>query len=139
MATWSASLSVGHPEIDAQHRELFARADDLIDAMMAGRAAAEMEQLFVFLRDYCRDHFSMEEKLMVSTRYLLASSHVTQHREFQRQFQEVEDLMAERGATSLVVLGTKDLIRGWLVNHVSTVDLKLANHLTARGASAAAR
>jgi hemerythrin len=136
MPTWNASLAVGHPVIDAQHRELFARADDLLDAMMQGRAAAEMEQLVAFLRDYCRDHFATEEKLMAATRYPQATSHAIQHREFERQFKELLDLMGPRGATSLVVLGTKDLIGGWLVNHVGTVDVKLAAHLRQHGAAA---
>jgi hemerythrin len=137
MPTWNAALSVGHPVIDDQHRELFARADELIDAMMQGKAAAEMEELFVFLRDYCREHFSTEEKLMVATRFPGAVAHLALHREFVRQFKELEDLMAEKGATSLVVLGTKDLIRGWLVNHIGTVDQQLAAHLRGQAARAA--
>ncbi len=134
MPTWNAALAVGHPVIDEQHRELFARADDLIEAMMQGRAAAEMEELFVFLRDYCRDHFATEERLMASARYPGAADHAALHREFTRQFQELEELMDTKGASALVVLGTKDLIRGWLVNHVGSVDAKLAAFLKARAA-----
>ena len=139
MPTWTPSLAVGHAEIDAQHRELFSRADALIEAMLGGRAAAEMKQLMLFLKDYARDHFATEEQLMAATRYGQATTHGTLHREFERQFQELEELMAEHGATSLVVLGVKDLIRGWLVNHIGTVDVKLAAHVKQRGLPVAAR
>jgi hemerythrin len=133
MSTWNASLAVGHTVIDEQHRKLFSHADDLIDAMLKGRGSAEMKPLFDFLRDYCRDHFATEEKLMAATRYLQSSTHGALHREFERQFKELEEMMAEQGATSLVVLGAKDLIRGWLVTHVGTVDVKLAAHLRQPG------
>jgi hemerythrin len=126
MPTWNPSIAVGHPLIDEQHQELFHRADDLIEAMMQGRAAAEMEQLLVFLRDYCREHFGMEERLMVSKRYPAVEQHKLAHREFERRFQEIEKDMAAKGATSTVVLATKDLIRGWLVNHIGSIDAKLA-------------
>lgn len=129
MPTWTPNLAVGHALIDEQHQELFRRADELIDAMMNGRAAAEMEELLVFLREYCRDHFGAEERLMVSRRYPLLESHRMAHREFERRFAEIEQGMAAKGATAQVVLDTKDLIRGWLVNHIGTVDTKLSAFL----------
>ena len=134
MPTWTPSIAVGHPLIDEQHQELFRRADELIDAMMQGRAAKEMNQLLVFLRDYCRDHFGMEERLMVSKGYPSVEQHKLAHREFERRFQELEKDMAARGATAQTVLGTKDLIRGWLVNHIGSIDAKLAAFLQSRAA-----
>jgi len=134
MPTWNASIAVGHALIDEQHQELFRRADDLIEAMLKGRAAAEMKQLLVFLRDYCRDHFGTEERLMVSKIYPAIEQHRLAHREFERRLQEIEQDMAARGATAQVVLTTKDLIRGWLVNHIGSVDAKLAAFLKARAA-----
>lgn len=129
MPTWNPSLAVGHPTIDEQHRELFRRADDLIEAMLSGRAPREMKQLLAFLRDYCRDHFGMEERLMDSRRYPGAEPHKLAHREFERRFQEIEQDMAAKGPTATVVLATKDLIRGWLVDHIGAIDARLAAFL----------
>lgn len=134
MPTWSPSIAVGHALIDEQHQELFRRADDLIDAMMNGRAAAEMQQLLVFLRDYCRDHFSAEEQLMVSRRYPMVEPHRLAHREFERRFAAIEQAMTGKGATAMVVLDIKDLIRGWLVDHIGSVDTKLAAFLRSQAA-----
>ncbi len=134
MPTWNPTLSVGHPDIDEQHQELFRRADELIDAMMKGRAAGEMKQLLLFLSDYCRDHFGMEERLMTVKGYPGVEAHKLAHREFERRFQELERDMATRGATAQVVLDTKDLIRGWLVNHIGTIDARLAAYLRSRAA-----
>jgi hemerythrin len=136
MPTWTPALAVGHAIIDDQHRELFARADDLIEAMMKGRAAQEMHQLLVFLRDYCTDHFGTEERLMVSQRYPSVEAHKLAHREFERRFQLMEKAMAAKGATAQVVLDVKDLIRGWLVNHIGSIDVQLATFLRAKGTAA---
>ena len=90
MPTWTPSIAVGHPLIDEQHQELFRRADDLLDAMMKGRAGAEMNQLLAFLRDYCQDHFGTEERLMVMRIYPAVEQHKLAHREFERRLQEIE-------------------------------------------------
>jgi hemerythrin len=134
MPTWTPALAVGHPIIDDQHRELFARADDLIQAMAEGRAMAELEQLLVFLRDYCRDHFGTEERLMVSRGYPALQAHRLAHREFERRFHEIERSVATRGATAAVVLEVKDLLRGWLTHHIGAVDIRLAAFLKAKTA-----
>jgi len=135
MPTWNPSLATGHATIDDQHQELFARADALIEAMLQGKAAAELAGLVAFLRDYCRDHFAMEEQLMVRAGYPLAAGHAQAHRYFEQRFQELEHALEERGPSARVVLDFKDLIRSWLVNHIGAVDAKLAAYL--RGARAA--
>jgi len=129
MPTWNQSLATGHPTIDEQHKELFARADALIEAMMQGRAADEMEELVVFLGEYCQKHFGMEERLMAAGGYPASLQHGLAHREFERRYREIEKALTERGAVAQVVLQTKDLIRGWLVGHIGTVDVKLAEYL----------
>ena len=71
----------------------------------------------------------MEERLMAARGYPEIAAHKAQHAEFQRRFKEDEATYRERGATSLVVLDLRDLLRGWLVNHVCTVDVQLAAFL----------
>ena len=129
MPTWTIALAVGHQAIDDQHRELFARADDLIAAMIKRRALAETRPLMGFLRAYCLEHFSLEERLMQTARYPGAVAHGRMHREFERRFAEIEGHMSAHGPTAVVVLDIKDLIRGWLVQHIGTVDVKLASYL----------
>ncbi|HYD43410.1 MAG TPA: bacteriohemerythrin [Anaeromyxobacter sp.] len=135
MPTWNPSLATGNATIDEQHQELFARADALIDAMLQGRAAAEIAGLVGFLRDYCRDHFALEERLMAQAAYPLAAGHAQAHRYFEQRFQEIVGALDQRGANARVVLDLKDLLRGWLVSHIGAVDAKLAAFL--RGARAA--
>lgn len=131
MATWSPKFAVGHPLIDQQHQELFAHADALLDAMHQGSAAEEIARLLEFLGTYVVEHFGSEERLMDAGGYPSAASHKTQHAEFIRRFEENQASFRARGVTSIVVLDLRDMLRGWLVNHVCTVDLQLAAFLRA--------
>jgi hemerythrin-like metal-binding protein len=135
MPTWNPGLATGNATIDTQHQELFSRADDLIDAMLQGKASDEIARLVGFLRDYCRDHFALEEKLMERAAYPLAAGHAQAHRYFEQRFHELERALAAKGPNAKIVLEFKDLVRGWLVNHIGAVDAKLAAFL--RGARAA--
>ena len=135
MPTWNPALVTGHPTIDEQHQELFARSDSLLEAMLQGRAADETAELVVFLGDYCRNHFAMEERLMAESSYPVTGLHRHAHRDFEHRFQEIEKTVTERGATAYVILQVKDLIRGWLVAHILTADAKLAEFLRAARAA----
>jgi len=139
MPTWTPAIAVGHPTIDQQHKELFARADQLLDAMHQGRASAELAQLFQFLRSYVQEHFGTEERLMTAKVYPALAGHKAQHAEFVRRLEEDLEAFRVKGATAAVVLDLSSLIRGWLVNHISTVDVKLATFLKAKEAAAGAR
>jgi hemerythrin len=132
MPTWTPAIAVGHALIDRQHQELFARADQLLEAMQKGRAGEELAELLQFLKSYVQEHFGTEERLMVSKGYPAVVAHRAQHAEFVRRFEEDLEAFTAKGATAMVVLDIKDLIRGWLVNHVSTVDVKLAGFLNAK-------
>ncbi|HET6437056.1 MAG TPA: bacteriohemerythrin [Anaeromyxobacter sp.] len=129
MPTWTQAIAVGHPTIDEQHRELFARADELLEAMKSGRAGEELLNLLAFLKQYVAEHFGTEERLMDDHRYPSAAAHKALHTEFVRRLKENEEAYSTRGSRAMVILDLRDMVRGWLVNHVSTVDLQLANFL----------
>lgn len=135
MPTWTPTYAVGHALIDAQHQELFSRADALLEAMHEGRAGGELGGLLEFLGAYAVEHFGAEEQLMRTARYPATASHQAEHAQFIRRYRENLETFRRSGATSLVVLDTRDMIRGWLVHHVCTVDVQLAAYL--RGGEAA--
>jgi hemerythrin len=130
MGSWNSKLAVGNAAIDEQHRALFEHADGLLEAMRQHRAPAEVATLLLFLRDYCRSHFAMEEGIMAANLYPHREGHAAQHREFERRFKVIEEHIAERGPTALAILDLKDLIRGWLVSHIGSIDQRLADYLS---------
>ena len=131
--TWSPKLSINVPAIDAQHQELFKRADDLLGAMRDGKGADEVKRLLGYLEQYVVTHFGAEERLMAARRYPELRAHHALHEEFKRQFQAIREQMQASSGGSAALLKLNTLIGTWLVQHIGTVDAKLGAFLQAQG------
>ena len=66
---WDGSLSVGVDSIDAQHKGIFTRVDNLLNSMSKGKGRDEIGKVVVFLADYVVKHFKEEESLMLKHDY----------------------------------------------------------------------
>jgi hemerythrin len=134
---WSSALSLGVTDLDAQHRELFARVDRLLDAMLHGERS-EAAQLAAFLRDHVVLHFAAEEQLMHDLGYRDAARHAAEHRVFAASMLELDAAMRARGATAELVLRLERESVSWLRDHVYVADVALGRFVAARlGAGAA--
>ncbi len=121
---WSSVLSVGVPEIDAQHEELFRRVDRLHDAMLARDRAGAVE-LIGYLGEYVRTHFGMEEGLMRAVGYPEREPHTAEHGRFTAAVVDLQRALAQEGASAALVLRLEREVSGWLRRHVYTTDLAL--------------
>lgn len=135
MPTWTQKLSIGIPAIDAQHKDLFAHADTLLAAMAQGKSAHEVKPLLTFLDDYCARHFASEERLMRERKYPGLQEHLGQHAAFVRQFQDILRQFDAKGPSITVALALQKLVSGWLVQHIGSVDAKLAGFLAGQSVS----
>jgi len=135
---WTSTLSVGVPELDAQHQELFRRIDRLLTAVLH-QDRSEAERLLTWLKGYVRDHFAAEERLMAETEYPDAERHVLEHREFARRLAQVDADFAAQGPTAAVVFALEQQAVGWLKDHVYFTDVALGRYVQARQASAGPR
>jgi hemerythrin len=134
---WTSALSVGVREIDSQHRELFARIDRLLDAMLRNDRS-EAARLLAFLREYVVVHFAAEERLMEETAYPDLQHHVAEHRRFGAQMRELDAEFREAGPTASLVLRLEHEAVGWLHDHVYFTDVAMGRWVMARqGASRA--
>ena len=78
---WSPSLAIGVEEIDAQHEELFRRAERLVRALRTGDRAG-VDALFTYLAGYAEKHFLVEERLMEGAGYPGLAAHRAAHARF---------------------------------------------------------
>jgi two-component system NtrC family sensor kinase len=79
---WSVSYYTGLPEVDRQHEALFGLVNRLYDAR--GHRAELLDQAFADLRDYVREHFSLEEALMAESG--LDAGYIARHRAAHENF-----------------------------------------------------
>jgi hemerythrin len=126
---WNDSLETGIPEIDNQHKEMFVRINQLLDACHQGRGQETLGDVLNFLEDYARRHFMDEEALMAAKGYPELASHREMHREFMANVAEVKRRFQEEGPGVHIVVITNRVIAGWLNTHIRRVDKKFGEFL----------
>jgi len=131
---WTEDLSVGVAEIDAQHRELFARVDMLLDACNQGKGKQEVGRLLGFLEDYVLTHFGVEERLMIDRAYPGFHEHKAEHDYFISQLNQLKLKFRSNGAAVNVVLLAVNVSVSWLQNHIRKTDKAVAGFIGTAGA-----
>jgi hemerythrin len=129
---WTPALAVGVEAIDAQHRELFRRAEQLITALRAGDRG-EVVPVLAYLEEYAVHHFEAEEKVMREAAYPGLAEHAAAHQAFQAEYAEMAKRLAKSGPTAYVALTVHNWLSDWLRKHLGGLDLELGKFLAARG------
>jgi hemerythrin len=127
---WTPRLSVGVEEIDAQHRELYRRVNLFLEALAERRGAAEVEPLMRYLRDYVREHFANEQRLMEFCGYTELGDHLEQHRQFETELEAIGAELARSGVTFGLARRLVALLVEWLDDHLSTTDRRFGAFLS---------
>lgn len=130
---WSPALAVGVPEIDAQHQELFRRAERLVTALRTGDRK-EVAPLIRYLADYVVEHFSAEERFMHEIGYPGLEAHRAVHLAFREDFAAMIADYERKGATPLVALTLHNWLSDWLRRHVGGVDVEIGRFAAAKRA-----
>ncbi len=132
MLDWSDSLSVGVPEIDAQHRTLLERAAALQAAVAAREPAIRVEELFAYLQDYASAHFDSEERVMREAGYPGLQEHAMEHADFRRRLASLVPHWESEGASTALTVALLGFLDHWLEVHVTTTDQRMGDHLRQR-------
>ena len=130
---WDDSLSVNVELIDEQHKMLIQRIKDLSDAVNSSRGATEIGKTLGFMIDYTEFHFSTEEKHMKELDYPGFDVHRKQHDEFKSTLNEMVMEFEEDGATAQLSEWVNQYLINWLVDHIKSIDTKLAAFLQDKG------
>ena len=122
---WNDAYGLGHPGMDATHREFVACVAAMLDADDGALAAA----LEVF-GAHARRHFAEEDRQMAVTRYGSAGCHVDEHAAVLKSLDEVRDALA-RGRHE-VVRSFARALADWFPEHARVMDQGLARWLIER-------
>lgn len=133
MIAWTPSLSVGVEEIDAQHKELFRRADAFLTGLET-RSRQDVAVLLSYLRRYAVMHFGEEESWMRESGYPAYREHKAQHDKFLRDLEALTVEHARRGRPGLEPMRVASWLGRWLMEHVSSSDVRLAQFVISRTA-----
>ncbi len=129
---WSPSLAIGVEEIDAQHEELFRRAERLVRALRTGDRTG-VDALFTYLAGYAEKHFLVEERLMRgATGYAGVEEHLAAHASFRVALDERARAYARDGGGAAAGLALHNWLSDWLREHVAGLDRELGRAVARR-------
>lgn len=132
---WSDQLATGLAEIDAQHKQLFAIANDVRTLCEKGAPPEEILIDLSHLRSCAIINFDTEEELMailsVSERH--RTVHEKAHQDFIRYIDRIARLLVTQADVKLETM--LDFLLKWIVLHVSGTDYILAQEILAIRAS----
>lgn len=126
---WDNSLETGNVAIDEQHKSLINAINDLLDACSKGKGRVEVQKTLTFLSEYVVKHFNDEEKLQVKSKYPDYIAHKKLHENFKKDVANIVSDFERDGATILLVAKVNSKIGEWLINHIKTIDKKVAEHI----------
>ncbi|MBI5108220.1 MAG: hemerythrin family protein [Rhodocyclales bacterium] len=135
---WRDAFSIGYRQIDDDHRHLLDLIN-IVEGVLTGEYA--LGRLFDAIDDlatYTRQHFALEERLMMAAMYPGIDRHKAAHRELIEQLQKaakpIRELKAAEPLSTLTIPeeardALVGLLRHWLVDHIIKEDMQLKSVL----------
>ncbi len=144
IVSWNeAKMATGVSSVDAQHRELIQRINDLHADCVAGKAREELMDHLKFLGNYAQSHFAHEERVMDEHQCPARGQNKAAHAKFLQDYEQVVAMVQESGASTKVALLLKQMLGDWLANHICSIDTSLrnctANHHASKRVTAAGK
>jgi hemerythrin len=118
-------LLTGVDAIDEQHRELFARIGQLLEASRNRRSREEVVRLLEFLGQYVVEHFAAEERIMAAAAYPRMEGHLAEHVQFVKELEILRHELKSEGPTNLFVIRVGNRVTAWLREHIYQTDRAL--------------
>ncbi len=132
---WTEKLSIGVEKIDTQHKELFKKINNLVEAIKEHRCKDEIDATIKFLEDYARIHFAAEEKYMKESHYSGYDEHKAHHAAYLASLSELKKeaaLPRVHGSSYDLSVTANQMVVDWIIDHIMKVDSKFGEHLKSR-------
>lgn len=119
-------LSCGVDDIDAQHRQLIRKVNDLAQAAAGGQARESIAEMLGFLGDYAATHFACEEEEFARRRCAprACAANRVAHRQFLEQLTTARRDFEQGGTPAALQQKLESWLMNWLIHHIKTVDVR---------------
>lgn len=129
MFKWTDELKIDGGQIDAEHQELIRIANRMGEISDPDLESEEIRKVIHALYDYVRTHFSREEVYMEEVGFPLLQEHKIKHEAI---ISEMNNDLISAGNMGDVLRNFKNLVKRWVVDHITEEDLKIRDHLQNR-------
>lgn len=118
---WTDNYLVGHPQVDDEHRYLFALINEFHDAFSERHSRADLDRLLNRLVDYTERHFRHEEGLMRAVGYPDIERHMAIHERLVEQIFTLAEKFSDRAINP--TRDTFAFLDTWLTDHILREDV----------------
>jgi hemerythrin-like metal-binding protein len=124
---WNEGMSVGIPEIDADHQRFIALINELNRSITERMKATEIHKRLQFVIDDTERHFEQEEKFFLEWQYPNAGVHAGIHKEVLSTLKKIQDSFIPYGLEA-EWLDAALVIKNILISHILAEDMQYANY-----------
>ncbi|MBS4098296.1 MAG: hemerythrin family protein [Sulfuricella sp.] len=122
-------LEVGHPSIDAEHRDLLALVEGFRNQLEEDADSESLVLAIGEIIEYTRRHFANEEALMDECGYPEMARHVRIHRELLEKAAAQQEKVRQSRLINIEPIKLYSFLVDWFIRHVVEEDRKLADYL----------
>lgn len=122
---WTQDLSVGLENIDTQHKILFEKIDNLVEAGKNRKAKEVIGETLEFLDAYTKEHFRDEEIYMAKIKYPQIEQQKAAHKAFIEQLADIKQEYVQSGYNIVLIIKANQLIINWLTQHILVMDKQI--------------
>jgi hemerythrin-like metal-binding protein len=130
-------MSVGVPEIDADHKTLVGLINNLHHAIGDDEEYATLGSVLKALEDYAAHHFAREERMMEAAAYPAIGNHVAAHQNLAAQVLELKHRY-DHDRTAVRAKDCLSFLNKWLVEHICSTDMDYRGWLVGHAGAARA-
>lgn len=127
---WTDALKTNNSKIDADHKMIIEKAQELSNAMADGKGRDQVIETVNFLQDYVKKHFQEEEMMQKTSQYPEFELHKKNHTYFISELDQLATKIRQNPSSTVNVLELNKLISGWFFNHIKKLDVEVAKHIT---------
>ena len=130
---WSDKYCIGVDEVDAQHEELFNKANSFIYAVKHNHGNSEIGNMLKILINYTNVHFESEEELMGKIQYPKLPDHHKLHKDLVNDI--VNILKKIKNGERYNAIELIRFLEDWLSHHILQDDMKIGKYIKSSGIS----
>ena len=124
---WNDGMSVGIPEIDADHKRFISLVDELNFSITERMNSSEINKRLQHVIKDANRHFEQEEKLFQERQYPNAAGHLRSHNNIRNMLNKVQDSFLPYGLEA-EWLDAAQVIKQMLISHLLTEDMQYAGY-----------
>jgi hemerythrin len=132
LIAWNNNLSTGINRLDEQHRDIFNKINVLFEVIKRNKSKDEVLKSLIFLDEYTKQHFMLEEDLQATHEYPSLKQHKLLHEKFIADYEKYRKLYEQNGATDYFLSEFDRWLVEWWISHITKVDMMMCVYLKSK-------